>query len=131
MPIHPRDRRALVRELARTPAGIWITCAGRSMEPALRLGDRVRVKAARRPRIGDVVLLETADGRDLVLHRVILALPGLPWFWHDGDAGAPDPAPAHVRQLLGRANLARRAPRLAALAAIARRSARALGLRDT
>jgi hypothetical protein len=122
-----RDRRALVRELARSPSGVCITCAGRSMEPTVRPGQRLQVIAAGRPRIGEVVLFETADRRDLVLHRVVLAAPGAPWFWHIGDAGSPEgPARAHVRQLIGRALLPRRRPALADLVAIAAAAAREL-----
>lgn len=124
MTLDPADRRALERELAATSGGIWVRCAGRSMEPTLRLGARVQVVASGSPRIGEVVLLETADGRDLVLHRVVFALPLLGWFWHDGDAGRPDPARAHVSQIIGRALLDRRAPRLAALPALAIGAAR-------
>lgn len=130
MPLGTLDRRALVRELARTPGGVWITCAGRSMEPTIHLGDRLKIVAARRPRIGEVVLLETADRRDLVLHRVVVAAAGLPWFWHIGDAGSPSaPARAHVRQLIGRASLVRRQPAPRQLLAIAWSAARSLSRR--
>lgn len=55
-----------------------ITVSGRCMEPRLLEGQRVRVVAAAhdRCRVGDVVLVETAGGPRL--HRLVLALPGLP-----------------------------------------------------
>lgn len=55
-----------------------LTVSGRCMEPRLREGQRVRVVAASRARcrVGDVVLVETAAGPRL--HRLVLALPGLP-----------------------------------------------------
>ena len=54
--------RSLIRELAGRPDGIWVTCAGRSMEPTIRRGDRVRVCAELPVREGDVALFEIAGG---------------------------------------------------------------------
>ena len=83
------------------------------MEPTVRLGDRVRVQAADRIRAGDVVLFAGARGH--VLHRVVLALPGLPWFVHLGDAGSEDgPGVARKSAIIGRAALPRRQPSLGA-----------------
>lgn len=106
---------ALLRELAARPGGTWVTCAGSSMEPTIRRGDRVRVEACTRARAGDVVLLAARSGGH-VLHRVVLAMPGTGWFAHTGDAGG-EPALAHVSQLVGRAPLPRLTPRLPARAA--------------
>lgn len=113
-----------MRELARAPDGLWVTCAGRSMEPTVKLGDRVRVRACAVVRTGDVILFEGARGH--VLHRVVLALPGLPWFVHLGDAGSPDgPGIAPKNTVVGRAELPRRQPSMGARAAGLHRLARA------
>lgn len=126
MPLDDESRRELVRELAARPGGTWVTCAGRSMEPTVKLGDRVRVRACRDVRAGDVVLFETADGRDHVLHRVVFKVPGLPFFLHIGDGGSGDgPGLVHLERLVGRADLPRRRPDLRTLAAGARRTVRA------
>jgi hypothetical protein len=102
----------LLRELAARPGGTWVTCAGRSMEPTIRRGERVRVEACTRVRSGEVALFEALRG-GYVLHRVVLAVPGTGWFVHVGDAGSGDgPGLAHVRQLVGRAVVARRRPSL-------------------
>jgi hypothetical protein len=108
-------RRGLLRDLVAT-GGAWVTCAGRSMEPTIRLGDRVRIEPCARGRTGEVVLFEATRGH--VLHRVVLALPGLPWFLHLGDAGSGDgPGLAHVSRVVGRARLPRRRPPLPVLLA--------------
>jgi hypothetical protein len=100
------------------------------MDPTVRVGDRLKVVAVKRPRIGDVVLFESRDGRDLILHRVLAIVPGLPWFFHDGDGRTyGEPGIAHVRQLVGRALLPRRLPNRVDAAGIARRIARALARR--
>jgi hypothetical protein len=103
--------RELVRDLASTPGGAWVTCAGRSMEPTLKLGDRLRIEACDRIRGGDVVLFEAS--RAYVLHRVVLCLPGTAWFVHIGDAGSGEgPGLAHGSRVVGRAFLPRRRPPL-------------------
>lgn len=95
----------LARELARTPRGLWVTCAGRSMEPTIRMGDRVLVRTCERVRPGDVVLFQGTRG--LVLHRVLFPLPGTRWFLHIGDAGSGDgPGLAARDTLIGRAEIA-------------------------
>lgn len=100
-------RRELVHDLARSAGGVWVTCAGRSMEPTIKLGDRVRVEACERVRAGDVVLFE--GSRSYVLHRVLFPLPGTSWFVHIGDAGSEDgPGLAHAARVVGRAELRRR-----------------------
>lgn len=114
------QRLDLLRELAATPAGAWITCAGRSMEPTLRLGQQVRVRVGR-ARIGDVVLFETADRTTYVLHRLVWRAPGVPWFLHLGDAGSPlGPRFARVERIVGVAELPRRLPGPRTAAAVAR-----------
>lgn len=113
-----------MRELARSRDGVWVTCAGRSMEPTIKLGERVRVRTCARIRAGDVILF--AGARGCVLHRVVLALPGVPWFAHIGDAGSPDgPGIADKRTVIGRADVPRQCPSVRARAAGLRRLARA------
>jgi hypothetical protein len=73
----------LVRDLAARPDGLEVTCAGPSMTPAVRPGDRVRVRAGAPIRPGDVFLFETSRG-ELELHRLVAALPG-GWLVHRGD----------------------------------------------
>jgi hypothetical protein len=99
---------ALLRELAARPGGAWVTCAGASMEPTIRRGERVRVEACTRVRSGEVALFAALRG-GYVLHRVVFAVPGTGWFVHVGDAGSGDgPGLAHVSRLVGRAVVARR-----------------------
>lgn len=107
---HPAEavHRALLRDLV-TAGGAWVTCAGHSMEPTIRRGDRVRIVPCQRIHAGDVVLFEGARGH--VLHRVVLRIPGTAWFLHIGDAGSGDgPGLAHVDRVVGRAPLPRRLP---------------------
>lgn len=63
-------------------------------------------------RVGDVVLFFAGDGSDtLLLHRVTLRIPGLPYFFHAGDAAhARRPGIAHLSKVVGRADLPRRRP---------------------
>ena len=124
------EQRELFRELAARPAGTWVTCASGSMEPTIKVGDRVRVHACSGTdlRPGQVVLFETGDGKELVLHRVVLAVPGLPYFLHIGDAGrARGPGICHRDRVIARADLPVKRPSLAMLAAAARRTIRAAG----
>ncbi len=90
------------------------------MEPTLRDGDRVRVRSGAAIRAGDVVLLENAAGDGAVLHRVLALLPGTPWFLHGGDAGRRGGAGlARRERIIGRAQLPRRRPPVAAYVAAA------------
>ncbi|HET6611191.1 MAG TPA: S24/S26 family peptidase [Kofleriaceae bacterium] len=105
------EHRALARELA-ARGQLTITVAGDSMAPTLARGAQVTIGPAAGVLPGDVVLFETADRRDLVLHRVVLCAPGLSWFVHAGDApGGGGPARASKRQIIGRARVPRRWPR--------------------
>lgn len=116
---------ALLRELV-AAGGAWITCAGRSMEPTIHMGERIRIEPCPCARVGEVVLFEGTRG--LVLHRVVLSLPGVPWFLHIGDAGSGDgPGLAHTARIMGRARLPRRLPSPALLCAGLGRLARACG----
>jgi hypothetical protein len=113
---------ALLRELAARPGGTWVTCAGCSMEPTIRRGERVRIEACTRVRSGEVALFAALRG-GYVLHRVVLAVPGTGWFVHVGDAGSGDgPGLAHVSRLVGRAIVARRRPSLPVWAAAVQRA---------
>ncbi len=95
------------------------------MEPTIRSGDRVRIEACPRIRIGDVVLFQTPNA--YVLHRVVLPIPGTSRFLHIGDAGSTDgPEIAHRDQVIGRAALPRRLPDAATCLAGIRRLVRAL-----
>jgi hypothetical protein len=79
------------------------------MEPAVKLGDQVRVFACDRVKSGDVVLF--AGSRSYVLHRVVFAVPGTSWFVHIGDAGSGDgPGLARAAAVVGRAALPRQIP---------------------
>lgn len=61
-----------------------VQLAGRSMEPSLLLGWRLRVEPLETPpSLGDVVLIETGAG--FVVHRVVHLEPGL--VFHAGDRG--------------------------------------------
>jgi hypothetical protein len=107
-----------LRALASTPDGVEVECTGRSMEPTLHAGDRVRVR--RQPvHAGDVVLFEADEG--VVLHRVIVMLPTLRRFIHCGDAGAEGgPGIASTERIIGRALLPPRRPGLASYLAAGR-----------
>lgn len=116
---------ALLRDLAARPGGTWVTCAGNSMAPTIRCGERVRVEACKRVRSGEVALFAALRG-GYVLHRVVFAVPGTGWFVHIGDAGSGDgPGLAHVSRLVGRARVPRRLPSLPVWAAAVQRVARA------
>jgi hypothetical protein len=128
--IPDHERRALFRDLAAQPSGAWVTCASGSMEPTIRPGDRVRIRACRgdQIRVGEVVLFETLTGGSLVLHRVVLRLPWIPYFLHLGDAGRPaGPGIAHLSRVLGRADLPRHPPSPRVLAQSVVRGLRAGG----
>lgn len=120
------ERRQLLRDVARSPAGAWVTCVSGSMEPTIQVGQKVRVRATRRPRIGDVVVFETGSGDGYMLHRVLLTLPIVPWFIHGGDAvPRGEPGIAHRRQLIGTAEVPHRRPDALVLLRAIRRAARA------
>jgi len=102
---------ASLRAELRARGNAFILCAGPSMQPVVDVGDRVEVRPARRVRTGDVVVFETVDGDRLMVHRVVASVPGLPWFFHAGDApGTRNPRIAHKRRVLGRAVLPRQWP---------------------
>lgn len=103
-----------------------VTCAGGSMEPTLRFGDRVAVYPAREVRVGDVVLIERRGGAP-VLHRLVWAFPALPWVVHLGDAGSiANPGICRRAAISGRADLPRKVPSYRARACAVRALGRAV-----
>jgi hypothetical protein len=80
------------------------------MEPTVRVGERVRIRAVPRSqlRVGDVVLFEGGHD-DYILHRIVLLSPRRRWFLHTGDAPTPaGPRRALCSRIVGRAELPRR-----------------------
>jgi hypothetical protein len=124
------DRAALLRDVTRLPGGSEVICAGRSMEPTVRPGDRVRVRACDRVRSGDVALFECPDSETYLLHRVVFRVPGTDWVAHIGDAGTDYPRFARLSRVVGRADLPRRPLRTrtyrAAVGVLARAAVRRL-----
>ncbi len=125
-PLNPPDQIELVRQLAQTEVGATITCASPSMEPTILVGQEVRVVHRKVVVVGDVILFETVDGLDLVLHRVVLTVPGTPWIAQVGDASrARATALVHTSRVVGVAiDIAQRKPRTKVLAAAVFRFAR-------
>lgn len=106
LPPSVRARIELLRERARGDIGLTVTCGGVSMEPAIRRGDAVRVRAGR-PRIGEVAAFVTRGGQ-LELHRLVARAPGLGWWVHAGDNQvAPALGLVHDAQVVGVAAVAR------------------------
>lgn len=117
----------LRRELAARAEGLRVRCAGVSMEPAVRMGEEVVVRAARGAaiRAGEVFLFEIAGGA-FEMHRLVARLPG-GWLVHRGDNQAvPDFGVTRVERVIGRVELPRVPPRrrdvARALVAMARRA---------
>ncbi|MBK7074776.1 MAG: S24/S26 family peptidase [Myxococcales bacterium] len=104
LPPSVRARIELLRE--RAQGGLTVTCGGVSMEPVIRRGDAVRVRAGR-PRVGEVAAFVTRGGQ-LELHRLVARAPGLGWWVHAGDNQvAPALGLVHDAQLIGVADVAR------------------------
>jgi hypothetical protein len=103
---------ASLRDDAARPEGAWLTVVGDSMLPTLAPGARVCVRANRPVHVGDVIAFATADGSRCVLHRVLFCLPRVPWILQAGDCQREQPSVGviHRRQLIGVADLPRRAP---------------------
>lgn len=118
----------LLRDLAASPAGLTITCAGYSMQPVVWKGQAVTVRAAP-VQPGDVFLFVTGAGQ-LELHRLVVRLPR-GWLVHRGDHQVvPGYGFTRAERVIGRAELARKPPRrgevLRALAAATRAAPGAL-----
>lgn len=96
------------------------------MEPTIRLGDAVRIDGDRSaPRAGEVVAFRGSRG--LIVHRVWLAVPGVPWFVHAGDGVCAEPGIARADRVVGRvAGAPARPVTWAQRAAAVRRVARGL-----
>jgi hypothetical protein len=96
---------------ATAPLDGWVVCGGDSMTPTVRFGQRVRVVPCERIRAGDVVVLRSGSSDAHVLHRVVLKVPGLPWFVHAGDSpSCRGLSLASTDQVVGCADLPRRRP---------------------
>lgn len=96
-------RLQLLRDRAATLEALQVTCTGSSMEPVIRRGDRVTVRA-QRPQVGMVAAFMTNHG-ELELHRLIAAAP-FGWWAHLGDNQvAPEPGLVHVSRIVGIADV--------------------------
>ncbi len=109
-----RLARELFRPVGSPPEQIdgWVICGGRSMEPTVKAGQRVRVRPCGKLRAGDVVVFKSRTSETHVLHRVVLKVPGLPWFVHLGDSPEAKAGLASTSQVEGRADLPRQRPTL-------------------
>jgi hypothetical protein len=121
-----RARIELMRERASSRDGLTLTCGGVSMEPVLRLGDRVRVGDAA-PARGCVAAFVNRRG-SLELHRLILSTFGVGWWVHAGDNQVSrELGLVHASQLVGVAALPVVAPSAVMLARASVRLAQAAG----
>jgi hypothetical protein len=102
---------------------VSVRVAGGSMEPTLPREAAVLARAGR-PRVGDVVLLETHG--ELVVHRLVARLG--PLFVHAGDAPGSAAGLCRARDLLGVVDDVRRVSpsRIARVGHVGRALARAL-----
>ena len=119
LPPDLRARIAILRDRAAAPEGLTLTCAGVSMEPAIRRGEEVRVRAGAARR-GAVAAFVNRRG-SIELHRLVLATPALDWWVHAGDNQATrELGLVHGSQLVGDADVAvvRPGPALSARAAL-------------
>jgi hypothetical protein len=87
----------------RQGVAVVVDVVGRSMEPSLRPGDRVRVEPLRGvPRLGDIVLL--AGPRSLVIHRVVfVARRDLRVVVYQMGDNTRRPSPVVLQEVVGRA----------------------------
>ena len=69
--------RGLTAAEAARPDGLVLTCGGVSMEPAIRIGQEVRVRSGTFRR-GCVAAFVNRRG-SIELHRLILSTPALAW----------------------------------------------------
>lgn len=104
--MNPIEHLKLLRSTLKAQGVIWISCGGKSMEPTIVLGQRVKVTEGR-PQRGDVILFESKTNQ-LILHRLVF-WPSLGrWFWHEGDAPSPlGPRKAHKSSFVGVADVLR------------------------
>jgi uncharacterized repeat protein (TIGR01451 family) len=99
----------LSRGLLASGHQIRFQARGRSMLPLIRDGETLRVEgvAAKRLRVGDIVVAKTARG--LRAHRLIFKDLVRDCFLTRGDAGQESDPPIRAQQILGRVVLSRRA----------------------
>lgn len=103
----PKEHNKLVRGVLVTQGVIGVSCGGRSMEPTILLGQRVKVTQGV-PKNGDVILFESKTNQ-LILHRLVCWPMIGQWFWHIGDAPTPlGPRKAHKRAFIGVADMMRK-----------------------
>src|SRR5689334_6197968 len=67
------ERAVLMRDMIARNGAVHAICTGVSMEPTIARGTRIRIGPCPRPRVGDVVVIET-DGTPIT-HRVLARLP--------------------------------------------------------
>lgn len=93
---------ALLEELARRPEGLALLIRGDCMEPVLRQGDRVTLRARRLYLPGDLVAVRGAAG--LLVHRFLGYRPRLTrWeVWTRADRGLRPDRAALLADVLGR-----------------------------
>ena len=124
--IQEAQRIAILRDLAATGSGAAFTCNSGSMEPTIRVGEQVRVRAVPEAaiRVGDVVVYRGA--RDFMLHRIVLIAPSRTWFLHIGDAPSTRaPGRAAMASIIGVVDLPRKLPPARVYARAARHALRA------
>jgi signal peptidase len=105
----------LATELLGRGHSIRFRAHGRSMRPLIRDGDILTAEplGARRPRLGEVILHGTAEGR-AVAHRVIArrTVHGQTVFLTCGDGSGRSAARVEEKQVLGRVVTAQRGDRV-------------------
>ena len=114
--IPEKQRKAMLRELAKTTSGAEFTCNSGSMTPTIVVGEKVRIKAVAIAalQVGDVVVYEGRDG--YMLHRIVWISPRRRWFLHIGDAEPwGGPRRGLTSAIVGRSEHRRRRPRRRAL----------------
>ena len=97
--LEPHVAESLIREcLLLHPQGAELTVTGSCMEPAIPEGAKIGLYLPSRPlRVGDVVLLKTANG--LRLHRILIRFRG--WLRTKGDRGSYLDPPAAAGAVIG------------------------------
>ncbi len=111
----------LSRGLLASGHQIRFQARGRSMLPVIRDGETLRVEgvAAKRLRVGDIVVTKTAHG--LRAHRLIFKDLARDCFLTRGDAGQESDPPIQAQQILGRVVLSARAHLRARVHSVTRR----------
>ena len=105
------DAHAAERSVRTMLQKLLSVCAGASMAPTFRPGDRLTFEPSRRVQVGDVALI--AGPTELVAHRIRLSIGGVDsgWCVHCGDAPGAVPGIAANWRVVGRlARVARTPP---------------------